>query len=148
LFVCISFGLSSNALLLLSEYLDESVNVTISEEDIKADLQLRPVYNLDAQLDLLSRNSINNDASEADIFYSALAAFLLAQGVIESEPGTTNYVTDDFMVLVSEDAELRAFSYRGAYNVQDNVEDLPSGCSSFSAGMWVVLFLGVLGMVM
>jgi hypothetical protein len=102
------------------------------------------VYNLDAQLDLLSRNSINNDASEADSFYSALEAFLLAQGVIESEPGTTNYIMDDFMVLVSEDAELRAFSYRGAYKVAD----MPSGCSSLSTGMWVGICLSVLGIVM
>jgi hypothetical protein len=76
---------------------------------------------------------------------SALEAFLLAQGVIERESTPTSYITDEYMVMVSEDAELRAFSYRGAYKVEDG----SSGCSSFlSYGMWVGLCLGVLGMAM
>jgi hypothetical protein len=75
---------------------------------------------------------------------SALEAFLLAQGVIERESTPTSYITDEYMVMVSEDAELRAFSYRGAYKVEDG----SSGYSSLSYGMWVGLCLGVLGMAM
>jgi ABC-type nitrate/sulfonate/bicarbonate transport system substrate-binding protein len=131
-----------DAVLQVSADFYKYVNVTISEEDMKTDLYLRPLSNLDGQLQLMSRNAVNNNVSIFDTQYSAIEDFLLAQGVIESAPEPTAYITDDYMVLVSEDAELRAFAYLGAYTPS------ASGCSSLSTGMWAGLFFGVLGMAM
>lgn len=88
----------------------------LTELDLREDLHLRPLFNLDAQLDHLGRNFANDYTSDADKHYLALEDFLFDQGVISNKYQPKEYVVDDYMKLVSQDPKLRAFSYYGAAN--------------------------------
>lgn len=107
------------------EVLDEVLSVSdswhkesgidsLTKADLQEDLHLRPLFNLDQQLDHLSRNFANEYTSDADKHYLALEDFLFDQGVIDNKFRPKEYVKDDYMKLVSQDPALRAFSYYGA----------------------------------
>lgn len=92
----------------------ESGTLSLVKADLQSDLHLRPLFNLDQQLDHLNRNFANDYESDADKHYLALEDFLFDQGVIANKYLPKEYVKDDYMKLVSQDPELRAFSYYGA----------------------------------
>lgn len=95
----------------------ESGTDSLVKADLQEDLHLRPLFNLDQQLDHLSRNFANEYTSDADKHYLALEDFLFDQGVIENKFLPKEYVKDDYMQLVSRDPALRAFSYYGAEGI-------------------------------
>ncbi|CAB9524626.1 Candidate ABC type nitrate sulfonate bicarbonate transport system, periplasmic component [Seminavis robusta] len=101
----------------------------ISENAIKEDLILRPLFNLDQQLDHLDRNFANEYISDADRHYIELEEFLFKQGVIQKKFEPREYVVREFMELVSKDPALRAFSYFSAGDFENNA---PKGSSSSS----------------
>ena len=97
----------------LSKGFYDFVGVSISEDDMLRDLTTRPVFNLDDQLHIMERSSVNNDVSSADKYYSALSSFLLDQGVLESDISPVEYVTDWYMTMVSDEPFLRQYAYLG-----------------------------------
>ena len=86
----------------------------IGETAMNEDLILRPLFNLDEQLDALNRNFANNYESELDKHYLELEEFLFDHNVIEKKYLPKEYITDEFIKMVSDNEELRAFSYLGA----------------------------------
>ena len=89
-------------------------NPPANEISLQEDLLLRPLFNLDQQLDAMNRNFANNYESELDKHYLELEDFLFDHNVIEQKFLPKEYVTDLYMKMVSDDEELRAFSYFGA----------------------------------
>merc|ERR1712226_478093 len=145
-----------------AELLDEVLKISadyhtytetpLGESALKEDLILRPLFNLDQQLDHMSRNFANNYESDADKHYIELEEFLFNQGVIENKFMPKEYVTDKFMKLVSADPELRAYSYLGTGTTSPKMQissqtstSTSSGSSSLSAGSIVGIVLGVFG---
>jgi len=127
----------------LSDAYHKFTGNTLSENALREDLILRPLFNLDQQLDHLNRNFANEYTSAADEHYIALEDFLFKQGVITNKFLPKEYVTDGYMKLVSEDPELRAFSYHAA-------DDLGSSTSSkvgVNVGLIVGIVLAVVGIV-
>jgi ABC-type nitrate/sulfonate/bicarbonate transport system substrate-binding protein len=120
----------------------------ISENALKEDLILRPLFNLDAQLDHLNRNFANDYISEADKHYYALEDFLFEQGVIDNKFEPKEYVTDEYMKMVSADPELRAFSYygTGVAEVSEVSEDDKLGAGPIVG--YVVGAVGLLSLMM
>lgn len=98
----------------LSDEYHKFTGNTLQELALEEDLILRPLFNLDAQLVHLDRNFANDYTSDADKHYILLEEFLFQQEVIDNKHEPKEYVTDEYMKLVSEDAELRAFSYFSA----------------------------------
>lgn len=103
-----------DVLLVSDSWHKESGTDSLVKADLQSDLHLRPLFNLDQQLDHLSRNFANDYVSDADTHYLALEDFLFDQGVIDNKFLPKEYIKDDYMKLVSQDPELRAFSYYGA----------------------------------
>ena len=112
---------------------------------VKEDLHLRPLFNLDQQLDHMSRNFANDYKSDADLHYIELEDFLLQEGVIETKNEPQEYITDDYMVMISEDPYLRAYSYLGAGDFSTVYGDTSGVDSLFSSfgGTMVGLVLSV-----
>ena len=123
---------------------------TLSHNAIKEDLILRPLFNLDQQLDHLDRNFANDYTSDADRHYIELEDFLFEQGVITNKFYPKEYVVDTYMKLVSEDPELRAFSYYGAGDFGALGTDNNSSVSSnnMEPGLVVGIVLSVVGVVL
>lgn len=111
----------------LSDEYHKFTGNTLSNTALKEDLILRPLYNLDEQLVHMNRNFANNYTSDADNHYIALEEFLFQQGVIAKKHLPKEYVTDEYMKMVSDDPELRAFSYYSTANF-----DSLAGASSFA----------------
>ena len=98
----------------LSDEYHKFTGNTLQKFALEEDLILRPLFNLDEQLVHLDRNFANDYTSDADKHYILLEEFLFQQEVIDNKHEPKEYVTDEYMKLVSEDAELRAFSYFSA----------------------------------
>ena len=113
---------------------------TLSQNAIKEDLILRPLFNLDQQLDHLNRNFANDYTSDADRHYVELEQFLFDQGVITNKFEPKEYVVDTYMKLVSEDWELRAFSY---YSTADFDRYRKYASAASSTGYVVGLLAGL-----
>ena len=119
----------------------------ISENALEEDLILRPLFNLDQQLDHMSRNFANEYISEADKHYYALEDFLFEQGVIENKFEPKEYLTDKYMKLVSQDPELRAYSYYGTGVLAGKQSPFTLSSNKLETGSIVGIVLGVIGAV-
>lgn len=124
----------------LSDEYHKFTGNTLQELALEEDLILRPLFNLDAQLVHLDRNFANDYTSDADKHYIVLEDFLFEQEVITNKFLPKEYVTDAYMKLVSEDAELRAFSYFSATESNVN-KSIIKGSSNATVG----IVLGVVG---
>ena len=98
----------------ISEAFHQFAGIPVSQTALKEDLILRPLFNLDQQLDAMNRNFANNYESELDKHYLELEDFLFAHNVIGTKYLPKEYVTDEYMKMVSDNEELRAYSYLGA----------------------------------
>jgi NitT/TauT family transport system substrate-binding protein len=83
----------------------------ISDAALKTDLRLRTLFNLDQQIGLMDRNSVNGGVSDLDEHYNELEAFLQVYNVTQDSPGARSYILDDYMLLVSANPTLRNYAY-------------------------------------
>lgn len=79
----------------------------VSARAMDQEFSLRPTFNLDEQLKIMSRASA---ASTVDGWFNEIGKFVTDVGTIPSNPDTKNYLTDDFMKRVAADAKLKAFA--------------------------------------
>jgi ABC-type nitrate/sulfonate/bicarbonate transport system substrate-binding protein len=121
--------------------------VPIPEQALEEDLFLRPLFNLDGQLDAMSRNQANDYISELDTHYMDLEQFLLNHGVIEQKYEPREYITHKYMKMVSEDPWLRDFAYAGSTSSTSPTVSSSSSStdSSLSGGDVVGIVVGVFG---
>ena len=116
----------------------------LTESALKEDMHLRPLFNLDQQLDHLNRNFANDYTSDADKHYIELEEFLFDHGVIANKHLPKEYVTDKYMKMLSQDPEMRAYSYLGGANFKSHVT---SSTKDLSGGDIIGIVLGVVGVV-
>jgi len=81
--------------------------VTVSEAALRAEMDRRPIFGLEEQLQLLSRA---NGPSQADRWYEGLSAFLAQVGTVQNPPAPSAYITDDVLRQIAADPRLRAFA--------------------------------------
>ena len=117
---------------------------TLKEFALEEDLILRPLFNLDEQLVHLDRNFANDYTSDADLHYLALEDFLFDQGVIDNKFQPKEYVTNEYMLLVSEDPVLRAYSYFSAADFDSKSAEAGNGPN---AGLIAGIVVGVVGVL-
>lgn len=79
----------------------------VSARAMDQEFSLRPTFNLDEQLKIMSRGSA---ASTVDGWFSEIGKFVTDVGTIPSNPDAKSYLTDDFMKRVAADAKLKAFA--------------------------------------
>jgi len=128
----------------LSDEYHKFTGNTLQEFALEEDLILRPLFNLDQQLVHLDRNFANEYTSDADLHYITLENFLFEQGVIDNKFLPKEYVTDEYMKLVSEDPVLREYSYFNSANY--NSKSVESGGGP-TAGLIIGICVGVVGIV-
>jgi len=81
--------------------------VTVSEAALRAEMDRRPIFGLEEQLQLLSRA---NGPSQADRSDEGLSAFLAQVGTVQNPPAPSAYITDDVLRQIAADPRLRAFA--------------------------------------
>jgi NitT/TauT family transport system substrate-binding protein len=81
--------------------------VTVSEAALRAEIDRRPIFGLDEQLQLMSRA---NGPSQTDRWYEGLSAFLAQVGTVQNPPAPAAYLTDDVLRRIAADPRLRAFA--------------------------------------
>ena len=85
----------------------EDGGVRISEPAMNQEFDLRPMFSLDEQLALMDRSS---GASAVDTSMTTIAEFIQSVGTIETVPEPETYIIDDYLRIIAEDPELRAFA--------------------------------------
>ncbi|MBR0662219.1 ABC transporter substrate-binding protein [Neoroseomonas oryzicola] len=81
--------------------------VTVSEAALRAEIDRRPIFDLDEQIQLMARAG---GPSQADRWYEGLSAFLAQVGTVQNPPAPSAYLTDDVLRRIAADARLRAFA--------------------------------------
>jgi ABC-type nitrate/sulfonate/bicarbonate transport system substrate-binding protein len=81
--------------------------VTVSEAALRAEIDRRPIFGLEEQLQLMSRAS---GPSQADRWYEGLSAFLAQVCTVQNPPAPSAYLTDDVLRRIAADPRLRAFA--------------------------------------
>ncbi len=81
--------------------------VTVSEAALRAEMDRRPIFGLEEQLQMMSRA---NGPSQADRWYEGLSAFLAQVGTVQNPPAPSAYLTDDVLRRIAADPRLRAFA--------------------------------------
>lgn len=90
----------------------EAGGVQISEAAMNKELDLRPTFDLGAQLALFDRSK---GASRADTAMIVITAFMKEVGSLrpdEPAPDVKSYVTDEYLKLIGRDPKLKAFAAR------------------------------------
>lgn len=84
---------------------DKEGGTEISAASAKAEMDLRPIYDLSEQLKIM-----NGSPSEADKWFTAIIAFMKDKGSLQTVPSTQDFITDKYMKMVQDDPKLRAFA--------------------------------------
>lgn len=119
----------------LREFNEETLpGSSISDSAIRQDFALRPMFDLDEQLDLFSRAS--GLSSTVDDWYIGVSDFLVGNGVLSEAPVVEDYITDKYLALVAQNETLKEFTLKsssgyvdpaiegeGAANSQEEVDD-------------------------
>jgi NitT/TauT family transport system substrate-binding protein len=88
----------------------EAGGVQISEAAMNKELDLRPTFDLGAQLALFDRSK---GASRADTAMIGITGFMKEVGSLrpdEAAPDVKTYVTDEYLKLIERDPKLKAFA--------------------------------------
>jgi len=94
------------AIAMMKKFYDQG-GVTISEASMRKEFDTRPTFDLAGQLSRMDRS---RGASEMDVWFNEIAAFMRGTGAIQSVPQSSEYVTDAFMKRVQADPKLRDFA--------------------------------------
>lgn len=82
--------------------------VTIPERFLNAEIERRPTFTLDEQLQLFARPA--GGQSTVDRWFSGLGAFLQSVGTVPQAPAPTQFLTDEVLKRIGDDPKLRAFA--------------------------------------
>ncbi len=88
---------------------DKQGGSEISAASAKAEMDLRPIYDLGEQLKIMNRGS---GASEVDKWFDGIIAFMKGKGSIQETPSPKQFITDEYMRMVDKNPELKAFANR------------------------------------
>ena len=138
--------------LYIREFNEETLpGSSISDEAIRQDITLRPMFSLDEQLDIFSRD--NGKESTVDNWYIGVSDFLVESGVLNQNPPVQSYITDKYLKLVANNETLREYSRKSSYGYVD-VVDMDTGeateaPSSATAILYLtrILLSGVVGLI-
>lgn len=86
---------------------DKQGGTEISASSAKAEMDLRPIYDLSEQLKIMHGTG---DTSEVDKWFNGIIAFMKDKGSIQSTPDPKDFITDRYMQMVQSDPQLRAFA--------------------------------------
>jgi NitT/TauT family transport system substrate-binding protein len=81
--------------------------VTVSEAALNAEIDRRPIFGLEEQIQLMARSG---GPSQADRWYEGLSAFLAQVGTVQNPPAPSAYLTDEVLRRIAADPRLRAFA--------------------------------------
>ena len=102
----------------LREFNEETLpGSSISDSAIRQDFALRPMFDLDEQLDLFSRAS--GLTSTVDDWYNGVSDFLVGSGVLTEAPPVEDYITDKYLALVAQNETLKEFSLKSSSGYVD-----------------------------
>jgi NitT/TauT family transport system substrate-binding protein len=119
----------------LFQYYAES-NVVLSDSAVQQEFALRPLFGLDQQLKLMDRS---DGSSEVDGWYNELAQFLDSSGVIQGIPQEDSYITDKFLKMIDEDADLRKFAHLS----DEGMNEAPDDSAAWMTSCWLSLAAGL-----
>jgi sulfonate transport system substrate-binding protein len=88
----------------------EAGGVNISEAAMNKEFDLRPMFDLNAQMAMFNRGA---QPSKADATMNAIAAFMKEVGSLRADealPDPKTYVTDEYLKLIDKDPVLKAFA--------------------------------------
>jgi ABC-type nitrate/sulfonate/bicarbonate transport system substrate-binding protein len=120
-------ALREEAVRYVFEYYVES-NVVLSDNAVRQEFALRPLFGLDQQLKIMERK--DGEVSEVDGWYNELAQFLDSSGVIQGIPEESTYITSVYLNMVKEDAFLRNFSHLSDFVEETDDENGQGGNDS------------------
>jgi len=86
---------------------DKEGGTEITASSAKAEMDLRPIYDLAQQLRVMHRSG---GESDADKWFDGIITFMKDKGSIQSAPDTRSFITDQYMQMVQNDPKLRAFA--------------------------------------
>jgi NitT/TauT family transport system substrate-binding protein len=81
--------------------------VQVSDAALNAEIDRRPMFDLDQQIQLMTRAG---GPSQADRWYEGLSAFLAQVGTVQNPPAPSAYLTDEILRRIAADPRLRAFA--------------------------------------
>lgn len=81
--------------------------VNIPEEYLNTEVETRPLFTLQEQLDLLSAEDGSSQVGE---WYTGIGEYMQASGALDEVPEPADFVTDEYMQMVEEDSELQDFA--------------------------------------
>jgi ABC-type nitrate/sulfonate/bicarbonate transport system substrate-binding protein len=81
--------------------------VTLPEKYLAEEIDTRPTFTLDQQLELFDRSK---GESKVDQWFTKLVAYLKGTGTIQKEPSLQDFVSDAFLKRVAGDPKLKAFA--------------------------------------
>jgi len=109
-----------------------SFNVTISDQAMESEIDLRPILGLDEQIFNIRRE--NGEPSTVDRWYEGVSEFMFNAGVLMENVSVDSYITDKYMQMVANDTELRLFALR------ENKKSTGTSCSfSLTMGMSLIV---------
>lgn len=99
----------ANVVFMLNEFY-LSFNVTLSDMWLHYEIDNRPLFDIDQQVDLFTP-PVGGNTSTVERWYTGIADFLQAAGVISSPPPpAAEYLPAKYLLLIVEDAQLYDFA--------------------------------------
>jgi NitT/TauT family transport system substrate-binding protein len=86
---------------------DKEGGAELTPASAKAEMDLRPIYDLAQQLRVMHRSA---GQSDADKWFDGIITFMKDKGSIQGAPDTRSFITDQYMQMVQNDPKLRAFA--------------------------------------
>lgn len=86
---------------------DKEGGTEITAASAKAEMDLRPIYDLSQQLKIMNRAG---GQSEVDKWFDGIIGFMKDKGSLQTAPDPKTFITDDYMKMVQSDPKLRAFA--------------------------------------
>ncbi len=84
---------------------DKEGGTEISPASAKAEMDLRPIYDLSQQLKIMS-----GSPSSVDRWFAGIIAFMKGKGSLQTVPKPQEFITAKYMKMVQDDPKLRAFA--------------------------------------
>lgn len=85
----------------------EQGGVTISEASMMKEFDTRPTFDLTSQLKIMDNSK---GPSQVDGWFNAISVFMQSTGAIQTVPPAKEYITDEFLKMVSADKKLLEFA--------------------------------------
>lgn len=86
---------------------DKQGGSEITAASAKAEMDLRPIYDLSQQLKIMNRAA---GASQVDKWFDGISGFMKSKGSIQAIPDPKTFITDKYMRMIQTNARLRAFA--------------------------------------